>query len=161
MTIDVTLPQLLRRCLGHPDTRYASMLELHRELLILKRRMAPGLCYSVGAATTIGLEHLPDAVTATLQLEGEDDFENTDVDPQPPPVHEDTVESDPGMTRAAGAPTRRRRPAPTREELTSLLAQSRGSVAEVARRLNRQYAVIWRCIQRYGIDANKFRDVER
>ena len=36
-------------------------------------------------APTIGLEHLPDAVTATLQLDGEDDLENTDVDPAPPP----------------------------------------------------------------------------
>ena len=68
--------------------------------------------------------------------------------------------TDPGMTRAAGAPTRsrRRRPAPSREELTSLLDATNGSVAEVARRLNRQYAVIWRCIQRYGIDANRFRN---
>ena len=47
---------------------------------------------------------------------------------------------------------------PTRDELTTLLTQSKGSVAEVARRLNRPYAVIWRCVQRYGIDANKFRD---
>jgi hypothetical protein len=28
----------------------------------------------------------------------------------------------------------------------------------VARRLNRQYAVVWRCIQRYGIDAGTFRN---
>ena len=33
----------------------------------------------------MGLEHLPDAVTATLQLDGEDDFETTDVDLAPPP----------------------------------------------------------------------------
>ena len=110
-------------------------------------------------AATIGLEHLPDAVTATLQLDAEDDLENTDVDLQPPAQEEDEpADSDPGMTRAAVSPTRRRRPAPTRDELTSLLTQSKGSVAEVARRLNRQYAVIWRCVQRYGIDANKFRD---
>ena len=50
-----------------------------------------------------------------------------------------------------------RRPAPTREELTTLLAECQGSVAEVARRLNRQYAVVWRCIQRYGIDTRSFR----
>jgi transcriptional regulator with PAS, ATPase and Fis domain len=106
-------------------------------------------------AATIGLEHLPDAVTATLQLDADDDFENTDVDLQPP--HLNGADADAGMTRAAAPATRVRRPAPTREELTSLLAQSKGSVAEVARRLNRQYAVIWRCIQRYGIDANTFR----
>ena len=27
----------------------------------------------------------------------------------------------------------------------------------MARHLNRQYAVVWRCIQRYGIAANSFR----
>jgi transcriptional regulator with GAF, ATPase, and Fis domain len=106
-------------------------------------------------AATIGLEHLPDAVTATLQLDVEDDFETTDVDPAPPPV--DGAGDDANLTRAAAATTRTRRPAPTREELTSLLSQSNGSVAEVARRLNRQYAVIWRCVQRYGIDTSRFR----
>jgi len=30
-------------------------------------------------------------------------------------------------------------------------------VAEVARRLKRQYAVVWRCVQRYGIDTRSFR----
>jgi len=108
-------------------------------------------------APMIGLEHLPDAVTATLQLDGEEDFDTTDVDLAPPPeVLEDG--HDANMTRAAAPAVRARRPAPTREELTTLLAQTNGSVAEVARRLNRQYAVIWRIIQRYGIDASTFRD---
>jgi transcriptional regulator with PAS, ATPase and Fis domain len=106
-------------------------------------------------ASTIGLEHLPDAVTATLQLDAEDDFETTDVDLHPPP-DDGVVRA--GMTRAATVPVRTRRPAPTRDELTMLLAQTNGSVAEVARRLDRQYAVVWRCIQRYGIDARSFRD---
>ena len=107
-------------------------------------------------ARTIGLEHLPDAVTATLQLDGEDDLETTDVDPTPPPdsFHD---AADPSLTRAATPHVRPRRPAPTRDELTALLAETKGSVAEVARRLNRQYAVIWRCVQRYGIDASSFR----
>ena len=39
-----------------------------------------------------------------------------------------------------------------------MLELCRGSVAEVARRLNRQYAVVWRNIQRYGIDASEYRD---
>jgi len=107
-------------------------------------------------AQMMGLEHLPDAVTATLQLDAEDDFETTDVDLAPPPeVTAD--EADANMTRAAAPAVRPRRPAPTRAELMTLLAQSNGSVAEVARRLNRQYAVIWRVVQRYGIDASSFR----
>jgi hypothetical protein len=56
---------------------------------------------------------------------------------------------------------RTRRPAPTPEELTTLLERFDGSVAQVARHLNRQYAVVWRCIQRYGIDANKYRPGDR
>jgi len=101
----------------------------------------------------IGLEHLPDAVTATLQLDMEEDAEDTHVDPTPPPEF-----GDPGLTRAAVPGIRRRRRAPSRQELTSMLELCRGSVAEVARRLNRQYAVVWRNIQRYGIDASEFRD---
>jgi hypothetical protein len=30
-------------------------------------------------------------------------------------------------------------------------------VAQVARLLDRQYAVVWRIIQRYGIDAGEYR----
>jgi hypothetical protein len=58
---------------------------------------------------------------------------------------------------AAAPTTRVRRPAPTHEELVTALAESNGSVAQVARLLNRQYAVVWRNIQRYGIDAGSFR----
>ncbi len=107
-------------------------------------------------AQMMGLEHLPDAVTATLQLDVEDELEATDVDLAPPPQIAEG-EADANLTRAGAPATRPRRPAPTREELTALLAQSNGSVAEVARRLNRQYAVIWRVVQRYGIDASSFR----
>jgi len=64
------------------------------------------------------------------------------------------------MTLAAVSTSRVRRPPPTREELTSLLAETNGSVAEVARRLNRQYAVVWRCVQRYGIDTRRYRTGE-
>jgi transcriptional regulator with GAF, ATPase, and Fis domain len=104
-------------------------------------------------ASSIGLEHLPDPITATLQVDVEDAIEDTMVDAQPPDPssfasHEGTIVPRTGRVR---------RPAPTRQELTTLLAESQGSVAQVARRLNRQYAVVWRCIQRYGIDTRAFR----
>jgi DNA-binding NtrC family response regulator len=137
-------------------------------------------------AAAIGLEHLPDAVTANLQVEG-DDLEGTG--PQvpddvthidlAPAAHTDRGrvaansadgESSDGVAESsrvrefASSPDtsqtrerRTRRPAPTPEELTTLLATFGGSVAEVARQLDRQYAVVWRCIQRYGIDANAYR----
>jgi transcriptional regulator with GAF, ATPase, and Fis domain len=112
---------------------------------------------SRGAA--IGLEHLPDAITARLQGEAEEPADDTDVDPVPRPVVGGDTSKLPelaGQTgRASG--TRVRRPAPTANELTDLLARYQGSVANVARHLNRQYAVVWRCIQRYGIDADSFR----
>jgi len=107
-------------------------------------------------APGIGLEHLPDAVTETLQIDGDDEREITDVDPHPR-KGDSQDGADPALTRAGVLPTRTRRPPPTRDELTTLLAQTGGSVAEVARRLNRQYAVVWRCIQRYGINADEFR----
>ena len=88
-----------------------------------------------------------------LQLDSEEDIEDTHVNPTPPPEFED-----PALTRAAVPGTRRRRRAPSRQELEAMLTVCRGSVAEVARRLNRQYAVVWRNIQRYGIDASEYRD---
>jgi DNA-binding NtrC family response regulator len=117
-----------------------------RELL---KVISEAALLSRGAA--IGLEHLPDTVTATLQVENEEPDEDTHVDPVPRPI----PNADTGPQPQAGV--RVRRPAPTPEELTSLLAQFQGSVAQVARHLNRQYAVVWRCIQRYGIDAAAFR----
>lgn len=50
------VPQILHRCLGSPETRYASMADLHRDLLRLARRLAPRVSYSVAAGTNIGLQ---------------------------------------------------------------------------------------------------------
>jgi transcriptional regulator with GAF, ATPase, and Fis domain len=108
----------------------------------------------------IGLEHLPDAITATLQIDPNEPLDDTSVDP--PDARERSF-TDSGGFRDGDAPaaTRVRRPAPTRQELVALLGEFKGSVAQVARRLDRQYAVVWRCIQRYGIDAATFRNRER
>jgi transcriptional regulator with GAF, ATPase, and Fis domain len=107
-------------------------------------------------APSIGLEHLPDAITATLQVDADEVPDDTNVDVQPPDLRAFGAGGDEtrgGVLRT----TRLRRPAPTRQELTTLLGQCDGSVAEVARRLKRQYAVVWRCVQRYGIDTRSFR----
>jgi len=121
-------------------------------------------------AAALGLEHLPDPVTALLLLDSEeldeppkarDADERTHVDTAPAAI----ADADSGRVNAFdnSPPTSRvvekrtRRPAPTPEELATLLERYRGSVAQVARHLDRQYAVVWRCIQRYGIDANAYR----
>jgi transcriptional regulator with GAF, ATPase, and Fis domain len=107
---------------------------------------------------TIGFEHLPSAIAARIQYEGQDEREDTTVDPEPRSPVDETPST--GVVReplAAAATTRVRRPAPTREELVTALTQSNGSVAQVARLLDRQYAVVWRIIQRYGIDAGSYR----
>ena len=105
---------------------------------------------------TIGLEHLPDAIGARLQVEFADDMEDTSVDAHPPVPANDRDGVVREIAVEAGT-TRMRRRAPSRHELVHLLGACNGSVAEVARRLNRQYAVVWRCIQRYGIDAGAYR----
>jgi transcriptional regulator with PAS, ATPase and Fis domain len=123
-------------------------------------------------ADAIGLEHLPDAVTALLQVESEEldlapksdppaDLEDTHIDL--PPAARDGAE-DSRVREFEGSPKtsrvvekRTRRPAPSAEELRTLLEKFQGSVAQVARHLDRQYAVVWRCIQRYGIDATAYR----
>jgi transcriptional regulator with PAS, ATPase and Fis domain len=106
----------------------------------------------------IGFEHLPSAIVSKLQLDIGDEFEDTNVDPEPRPFEP----TDRGDGRVAepmpvSSTTRLRRPAPSRQELVTELTACKGSVAQVARRLGRQYAVVWRCIQRYGIDAGTYR----
>jgi transcriptional regulator with PAS, ATPase and Fis domain len=120
-------------------------------------------------ATAIGLEHLPDAVTASLHVDGDgleeagkrrDADEDTHIDLAPAASADETsrVREFAGPSKTEPLVEKRtRRPAPTPEELTTLLARFSGSVAQVARHLDRQYAVVWRCIQRYGIDANAYR----
>jgi transcriptional regulator with PAS, ATPase and Fis domain len=106
------------------------------------------------STVAIGFEHLPSAIVSKLQLDIREEFENTSVDPDPPSL------DDYGRApHALGSrpTTRLRRPAPTRAELVAHLTECKGSVAQVARRLGRQYAVVWRCIQRYGIDAGAYR----
>jgi transcriptional regulator with GAF, ATPase, and Fis domain len=93
-----------------------------------------------------------------------DHFDDTMVDHEPRALQATELDGATGRVRmplGALPTTRTRRPAPTREELQAELAECGGSVAEVARRLRRQYAVVWRCIQRYGIDANAYRTEKR
>jgi DNA-binding NtrC family response regulator len=123
-------------------------------------------------APAIGLEHLPNAVTALLQVESDELEEVVEAPARTEPDEDTHIDLAPAASidetsrvreLAAPSPTSRlvekrtRRPAPTPEELTTLLARFSGSVAQVARHLDRQYAVVWRCIQRYGIDANAYR----
>jgi protein phosphatase len=50
------VPQILHKCLGPLDTRYAKMTELHEDLVRLVRRCAPRVRYECVSETTIGLE---------------------------------------------------------------------------------------------------------
>jgi two-component system NtrC family response regulator len=50
-----------------------------------------------------------------------------------------------------------RRASPTRAELETLLAEHGGNVAQVARVLDRQWAVVWRWIVKHEIDPVKYR----
>ena len=107
------------------------------------------------SSPTIGFEHLPPSIVGDVKPE-EPFFDDTIVDTEPPVE----MEGPTGRVRvpmSTVGTVRTRRPAPTKQELEAELAECGGSVAEVARRLRRQYAVVWRCIQRYGIDASSFR----
>jgi transcriptional regulator with PAS, ATPase and Fis domain len=79
-------------------------------------------------APTLRLAHLPEVVTAVME-------------PSAKP----------------GTPAPGRRPSPTRAELEELLRQHDGNVAQVARTLDRQWAVVWRWIVKFGIDPVRFR----
>ena len=54
----------------------------------------------------------------------------------------------------------RRRPPrapPEKAEIEALLDRHRGNIAEVARELDRQWAVVWRWVQKSGLDLEKYR----
>jgi Nif-specific regulatory protein len=79
-------------------------------------------------APALRLTHLPDVVTAVME-------------PSAKP----------------GAPAAGRRASPSRAELEELLRQNDGNVAQVARKLDRQWAVVWRWIVKFGIDPVRYR----
>jgi len=55
------------------------------------------------------------------------------------------------------APVRRRRPVPSEAELRAMLQRHEGNVSEVARQLDRQWAVVWRTMRRYGIGPAEYK----
>jgi transcriptional regulator with PAS, ATPase and Fis domain len=58
----------------------------------------------------------------------------------------------------AQTPVRRpRRTGPSREELQTLLERHGGSVADVARNLDRRWGVVWRWMKRYGLETRPHR----
>jgi transcriptional regulator with PAS, ATPase and Fis domain len=62
------------------------------------------------------------------------------------------------MEPSAGTPAGPgRRASPTRAEIETLLEQHDGNVAQVARVLDRQWAVVWRWIVKFGIDPARYR----
>ncbi len=113
----------------------------------LQKVIAEAALLSVDAPA-ISFEHLPASITALV--EAGDGAAAPGDGPPPDGVVRESI--DPAVKTA-----RTRRPAPTAEELTELLGRYQGNVAHVARHLKRQYAVVWRCIQRYGIAAGSFR----
>ena len=56
-------------------------------------------------------------------------------------------------------PARRRSPRsrPDKAEIEALLVRHQGNVAEIARKLDRQWAVVWRWISKSGLDVEKYR----
>jgi transcriptional regulator with PAS, ATPase and Fis domain len=80
-------------------------------------------------APALRLSHLPDVVTAVME---------------------------PSARPSSPQPSARRA-SPTRAELEELLRQHDGNVAQVARTLDRQWAVVWRWIVKFGIDPVRYR----
>jgi DNA-binding NtrC family response regulator len=123
----------------------------------LQKVVAEAEILSAGAPA-ISFEHLPESITSLVESTTDgpggdrDDLAGHDAGAASPG---DGVPHD--SFDAAVKTARTRRPAPLPEELTQLLQKYQGNVAHVARHLKRQYAVVWRCIQRYGIAADDYR----
>jgi transcriptional regulator with PAS, ATPase and Fis domain len=99
-----------------------------RNVRELQKVIAEAVAMSEGAPL-VKLSHLPEIVTAVME-----------------PASSDRASS-----------TQGRRATPSRSELEALLLEHGGNVAQVARVLDRQWAVVWRWIGKYGIDPDRFR----
>jgi transcriptional regulator of acetoin/glycerol metabolism len=102
---------------------------------------------------------LPEAVVKTLEtglMLREETVTNTGTGQSSDEGGGGEVES--ATSNVGSGKTRIRRPPPSADELTSLLQQYKGNVSHVAKHLDRQWAVIWRVLQRYGINPGDFRE---
>jgi len=142
------------------DTEAFHALCLHQwphNVRELQKVVAEAEILSAGSPS-IAFEHLPESITALVEQAGDPDGERDDGLAHEAPG---SAGSGDGAVRDPLDPAvktaRTRRPAPSAEELIRLLEQHQGNVAHVARDLKRQYAVVWRIIQRYGIAADDFR----
>ena len=64
------------------------------------------------------------------------------------------------VAASAGERVSRRRPPrarPEKAEIEALLDRHKGNIAEVARELDRQWAVVWRWVGKSGFDLEKYR----
>jgi transcriptional regulator with PAS, ATPase and Fis domain len=101
-----------------------------RNVRELQKVIGEAVAVSEGAPC-LRLTHLPEVVTAVME-------------PSSRPPEERRGEA-------------RRRASPTRPELEDLLRQHDGNVAQVARVLDRQWAVVWRWLVKYKIDPVRYR----
>ena len=110
---------------------------------------------------TIGFEHLPSAIAAKVHYDLPDDLEDTDGRPGAAALAADDGPPDNGVVRDpfGPAPTDARAPAGA-DPARSWSPRSPPATAASPRSpagCDRQYAVVWRIIQRYGIDAGAYR----
>jgi len=113
----------------------------------------------------IGFDHLPPLIAAMVDSDGTPQM--TEAPGSGPHgsgrVGSGTLTGDPRRRSLwddpppPTAPVRRRRPVPSEPELRAILQKHQGNVSEVARQLDRQWAVVWRTMRRYGIGPAEYK----
>ena len=115
---------------------------------------------------TIGFDHLPPFLAAMVDSDGTPHL--AEISSSGSDAHRSGRPgpgSSPGLPRKSAwddpppptAPVRRRRPVPSEAELRAMLQKHQGNVSEVARQLDRQWAVVWRTMRRYGIGPAEYK----
>ena len=112
----------------------------------------------------IGFDHLPPFLAAMVDSDGTPQLADTTASGSD--AHRSARLSGPGVAPRKSAwdepppptaPVRRRRPVPSEAELRAMLLKHQGNVSEVARQLDRQWAVVWRTMRRYGIGPAEYK----
>ncbi|HEX6242262.1 MAG TPA: sigma 54-interacting transcriptional regulator [Polyangiales bacterium] len=154
----LVLSFLERQNLGETSVGFPFMLALahyHWPYNVRELESAVRVALTLSAGAPLDLMHLPEPVRRALDKHG------APADPAPSRADEDANtfrQGRPPLETPIPKPTKPPRgEAPSEEQLREMLTRHKGNIAAVGRELGKERMQIHRWLQRYGLEADKFR----